>query len=64
MNITNIKCGKYYMKPEWEGTGMCITIGEDFNIQLGILNNGIFNKLQSNFLDIKLGDNLIEIKDY
>ena len=63
MNITNIECGKYYMKPEWEGTCMCITIGEDFNIQLGILNDGIFNKLQSNFLDIKLGDNLIEIKD-
>ena len=60
MNITNIEYDKYYMKPEWEGTGMCITIGEDFNIQLGILNSGIFNKLQSNFLDIKLADSLIK----
>ena len=50
------------MKPEWKGTGMCITIGEDFNIQLGILKEGIFSKLQSNFLDIKLSDNLIEIE--
>lgn len=62
MNITNIQYGKYYMKPEWEGTGMCITIGNDFNIQFGILKEGIFSKLQSNFLDIKLSDNLIEIE--
>lgn len=62
MNITNIQYGKYYMKPEWEGTDMCITIGDDFNINFGILKEGVFNKLQSNFLDIKLADNLIEIE--
>lgn len=62
MNITNIKYGKYYMKTEWEGTGMCITIGDDFNVQFGILKDGVFSVLQSNFLDIKLADNLIEIE--
>jgi hypothetical protein len=50
------------MKPEWEGTCMCITVGDDFNIKFGIIKEGIFNELQSNFLDIKLTDNLIEIK--
>lgn len=62
MRITDIQYGKYYIKPEWEGTDMCITVGDDFNIVFGILKEGIFNKLQSNFLDIKLTDNLIEIK--
>ena len=62
MNITNIQYGKYYMKTEWEGTGMCITLGDDFNIQFGILKDGIFSKLQSDFLDIKLADSLIEIE--
>ena len=50
------------MKTEWEGTGMCITLGDDFNIQFGILKDGIFSKLQSDFLDIKLADSLIEIE--
>lgn len=50
------------MKTEWEGTGMCITIGDDFNVQFGILKDGVFSVLQSNFLDIKLADNLIEIE--
>ena len=49
------------MKPEWKGTGMCITIGDDFNILFGVYKNGVFNKLQSNFLDVNLSDNLIEI---
>jgi hypothetical protein len=62
MRITDIQYGKYYIKPEWEGTGMCITVGDDFNIMLGILKKGIFSKLQSNFLDIKLTDDLIEIE--
>ena len=62
MRITDIQYGKYYMKPEWEGTDMCITIGDDFNINFGIFKEGIFNKLQSNFLDIKLSDTLIEIE--
>lgn len=61
MRITNLQYGKYYMKPEWKGTGMCITIGDDFNILFGVYKNGVFNKLQSNFLDVNLSDNLIEI---
>jgi hypothetical protein len=62
MRITDIEYGKYYIKPEWEGTGMCITVGDDFNIMFGILKEDIFSKLQSNFLDIKLTDDLIEIE--
>lgn len=62
MRITDVQYGKYYIKPEWEGTGMCITVGDDFNIMFGIFKEGIFNKLQSNFLDIKLTDDLIEIE--
>lgn len=62
MRITDIEYGKYYMKPEWKGTNMCITTGDDFNIHFGIFKDGIFNKLDSNFLDIKLSDNLIELK--
>lgn len=61
MNITNIQYGKYYMKPEWKGTSMCITMGHNFNINFGIYKNGVFSKLVDNFLDIKLTDNLIEI---
>ena len=62
MRITDIQYGKYYIKPDWEGTGMCITVGDDFNIQFGILKEGVFSMLQSNFLDIKLTDDLIEIE--
>ena len=61
MRITEIECGKYYTKPEWKETGMCITMGHDFNINFGIYKNGVFSKLVDNFLDIKLTDNLIEI---
>lgn len=62
MRITDIQYGKYYMKPEWRGTGMCITIGDDFNVQFGILKDGMFSILQSNFLDIRLSDTLTEIE--
>lgn len=50
MRVTEFEYGKYYALSSWKGTGMCLTIGEDFKYKFGIYKNGIFSLLESDYI--------------
>ena len=49
-SIFDFEYGKCYGLPEWEGTGMCLTLGNDFTYEFGVCTDGIFHRLQKNYL--------------
>ena len=59
--IFNIKPGKYYSKEEWSGTGMCITLGEDFRYKFGIMRDGKFYLLESDYQIYDITEKFFEI---